>query len=51
VLAFNPQNARDQLFGFLPEPARKFAPIVIIAAIAGLIAVIAAWLKRQSPPQ
>jgi predicted Zn-dependent protease len=45
---FNPQAARDQLFGFLPEPARKFAPIGIVVAMVVLIAAVAAWLKRQN---
>ncbi len=49
-LGFNPQAARDQLFAGLPAPVRKFVPIAIILFMAGLIAGIAAWLKRQSQP-
>jgi tetratricopeptide (TPR) repeat protein len=48
-LGFNPQAARDQLFGGLPAPVRKFAPIAIILFMAGLILAISAWLKRQGP--
>ncbi|MBI3552851.1 MAG: hypothetical protein HY077_10060 [Elusimicrobia bacterium] len=49
---FNPQTARDQLFGGLPDPVRKFAPMALVALTALVIAGVV-WLlgrgSRQTP--
>ena len=45
---FNQQRARDQLFGRLPEPLRKAAPIAIVGLTVLVIGAVVWLLGRKS---